>query len=257
MFDSVLGRGAQPTSRGFFRGAIVSVTVHVAVLGLGVYLSVHKPKALEKPIAPIVLLQPPRLQAPPPPKLPSVQDPSVHPKPAQKKSPAILESETPPVERDPPPSQPSSSNAEPGPSTGDATGAPGGTGTGPSTCGGLGQPPCGTAPPCGGPGQPCAPEGGETVLPFIPGMVRPTLLSGDEVPTPPREAITAKVEGLVLASCTITATGSVTHCRILKGLPYMDDVILSNLQARKYTPIMYQGRPVSVEYKFPFRIVAQ
>ncbi|WP_394841334.1 energy transducer TonB [Pendulispora brunnea] len=257
MFDSVLGRGAQP-SRVFFRGAIVSVTVHVVVLGLGVYLSVHKPKAMEKPIAPMVLLQPPPLQ-PPAPRPPAVQTPSVPAKPVQKKPNIIQDTETPPVEKDPAPTQ-SASSAEPGPSTGDtsnASGAVGGTGTGPSTCGGIGQPPCGTAPPCGGPGQPCAPEGGETVLPFIPGMVRPTLVSGDEMPTPPREAIMAKVEGLVLASCTITATGNVTHCRIIKGLPYMDDAILSNLQARKYTPIMYQGRPVSVEYKFPFRIVAQ
>jgi len=256
MFDSVLGRGAQP-SRVFFRGAIVSVTVHVAVLGLGVYLSVHKPKAVEKPIAPMVLLQP-RLQPPPPPlqarTLPAPNHEQTHR--VEKKPNTIVEPDqkTPPREENPPPTQ-GSASAEPGPGAG--TGASDGTGTGPSTCGGIGQPPCGTAPPCGGPGQPCAPEGGETVLPFIPGMVRPTLLAGDEVPTPPREAVMAKVEGMVIASCTITTTGSVTHCRIVKGLPFMDDAILSNLQGRKYSPIMYQGRPVSVEYKFPFRIVAQ
>jgi len=86
-------------------------------------------------------------------------------------------------------------------------------------------------------------------------MARPRLLSGEERPQPSREALLAKVEGTALATCTITASGSVMNCRMVKSLPFMDEVILSNLEARKYTPVLYQGQPVAVKYLFTFRFV--
>ncbi|WP_394821964.1 energy transducer TonB [Pendulispora albinea] len=126
----------------------------------------------------------------------------------------------------------------------------------PACCGGPGEPACAPAKAavCGDPGMPpCPPT--TTAIPFGAGMVRPTLTAGEEQPQLSREALEAKVEGLVIAKCTITTEGTVTNCKLIKTLPFMDEAIKNNLMARKYTPVMFQGHPVSVEYTFTFRIV--
>ena len=56
-----------------------------------------------------------------------------------------------------------------------------------------------------------------------------------------------------LARCTITVTGSLTDCRIIKGLPFLDQAVLSTLAGQKYTPVMYQGHAQSVFYTLKFR----
>ncbi|RKH58751.1 hypothetical protein D7V93_16290 [Corallococcus llansteffanensis] len=43
-------------------------------------------------------------------------------------------------------------------------------------------------------------------------------------------------------------------CRIIKGLPYMDDAVLSALQSRHYQPMTYQGRAVNVAYTFNIKL---
>jgi len=248
--------------------------VHVALLGAGVYLSLHGTKALKKPASVLLFKLPPPLPppAPPPPAGQNLQSVNVRKNPPPiKAADTIIDPKEPPTEGPKnPAAEPQGTGTEAAtcggvgqPSCGAACGGPGQAACGPA-CGGIGQAACGAAcggigqaacaPPCGGPGQPCG-AGGETVLHFNDTMVRPTLLAGEERPQPSREALMAKVEGLVVASCTITSGGSVTNCRLIKSLPYMDDAVLSNLQARKYTPVMFQGRPVSVEYKFSFRIV--
>ncbi len=50
MFDSVLGHGTVPKSR-FGTGAVVSVLLHVAVLGMAIYLSTRPARSQEKEIA--------------------------------------------------------------------------------------------------------------------------------------------------------------------------------------------------------------
>jgi serine/threonine-protein kinase len=92
-----------------------------------------------------------------------------------------------------------------------------------------------------------------TVLPFGPEMTRPTMLSGSD-PVFTREAIVAGVEGMMIAKCTITTAGTLQNCRIVKGLPYMDQAMLDALATRKYTPVMLQGKPVAVEYVFNVRL---
>jgi protein TonB len=94
-----------------------------------------------------------------------------------------------------------------------------------------------------------------SVLPFGPDMSRPVLLSGSE-PAYTREAALAKVEGTVIARCTITVAGTLESCRILKGLPFMDRSMLDALATRRYTPVVYQGHPVAVEYVFNVKLVA-
>ena len=93
------------------------------------------------------------------------------------------------------------------------------------------------------------------VLPFGPDMSRPVLLSGSD-PIYTREALVAKVEGVMVARCTITVAGNLENCRILKGLPFMDRSMLDALATRRYSPVVYMGRPIPVAYVFNVRLAA-
>jgi periplasmic protein TonB len=94
---------------------------------------------------------------------------------------------------------------------------------------------------------------GEEVLPFGAGMTLPELLNGAALQYT-REALEARVSGTVIARCTITWEGSVANCRIIKGLPYMDGAVLDALTTRRYRPVHFQGRPVSVSYTFNVKL---
>ncbi len=98
-------------------------------------------------------------------------------------------------------------------------------------------------------------SGATRVLPFMDGMTRPELLSKVD-PQYTREARDANVEGLILAKCVIGTTGTLSACRIMKGLPLMDQAVLAALPRWRYSPVLYQGRPVAVEYLIPVRLVA-
>jgi protein TonB len=71
-----------------------------------------------------------------------------------------------------------------------------------------------------------------------------------------QEAKAARVEGTALLKCVITVEGTLTNCRIIKGLPYMDKAILEMLKQWRYTPVMFQGHPVSVDYPITLHLVA-
>jgi serine/threonine-protein kinase len=110
-----------------------------------------------------------------------------------------------------------------------------------------------TAPPTGAPSpaQPAATA--PAVLPFGPEMSRPTLISGGEL-SYPREAILAGVSGTIVTKCTVTAEGTLRNCRIIKGLPFLDKAALDVLATRRYSPVTYQGKAVSVEYVFNLKV---
>lgn len=91
------------------------------------------------------------------------------------------------------------------------------------------------------------------VISFSPGMTRPTLISGEPLRYPP-EALEARIQGLIIARCTLTCLGEVKHCRILKGLPHLDQAAIAMLESRRYSPVRYEGRPITVSYNFPIRI---
>lgn len=99
-------------------------------------------------------------------------------------------------------------------------------------------------------------SGDTQVMPFMDGMTRPTLISKVD-PQYTREARNADVQGLILTKCVITTTGSLQKCRIVKGIPLMDQAVLSALAQWKYSPVLYQGKPAAVEYLIPVRIVSQ
>jgi protein TonB len=90
---------------------------------------------------------------------------------------------------------------------------------------------------------------GEDVIPMPAGMKPPRLVSGPQLAYT-REALEARVEGTLIVRCIITRQGETEDCRVLKGLPHLDESVLGALEARRYTPVTFQGRPVSVIYNF-------
>lgn len=95
---------------------------------------------------------------------------------------------------------------------------------------------------------------GEEVVPFVSGnMTPPSLLSGAPLQYT-REALEARVSGLLIARCVITREGEVEHCKVIKGLPHMSEAVVSALETRRYNPVQYQGRPISVTYNFHVKL---
>lgn len=95
---------------------------------------------------------------------------------------------------------------------------------------------------------------GEDVVPFSFGtMEPPKLITGASIQYT-REALEAHVSGLLIARCTITREGDVENCKIIKGLPHMNEAILDALATRRYTPVQYQGKPISVTYTFNVKL---
>ena len=94
---------------------------------------------------------------------------------------------------------------------------------------------------------------GTEVLPFGSGMTPPVLLGGQNIDYTP-EARVARVEGTLIAKCVITVDGSVRDCRVIKGLAHMDAAVVEALHSRRYRPVTFQNRPVSVSYVFTIRL---
>jgi len=92
------------------------------------------------------------------------------------------------------------------------------------------------------------------VLPFMDGMTRPKLVSKVD-PDYTREARDAGISGLILTKCVITVHGSLERCRIIRGIPLMDQAVLASLSQWRYSPVLYQGRATAVEYVIPVRLV--
>jgi TonB family protein len=101
---------------------------------------------------------------------------------------------------------------------------------------------------------PTAKPAAPAVMPFGEGMSRPVPIAGPS-PVYTREAREAKVGGTVIAKCVITQSGSLSGCRIIKGVPHMDGAVLEALARAKYQPVMYQGNAVAVDYVFSLKLV--
>ncbi len=95
---------------------------------------------------------------------------------------------------------------------------------------------------------------GDGPVPFQEGMARPVELKGKDI-VYTREALEAKVQGTMVVKCVITKEGVVDNCRIIKGLPYMNEAVVSALKERQYKPISLGGQPVDVDYVFNLRLV--
>jgi serine/threonine-protein kinase len=96
---------------------------------------------------------------------------------------------------------------------------------------------------------------GDGPVPFQEGMPRPVELQGKDI-VYTREAMAARVEGTMVVKCTITKKGQVENCRVIKGLPHMNEAVVQSLQSRTYKPILLRGQAVAVDYVFNIRLVA-
>ena len=240
MFDSVLDRGAGPRGR-FGTGAVVSVVLHVVLFAVAIYLSTRPPPLEEKEVE--VTFK--AAMAPPPPP-PAASKPKTTPKKPVKKPDTIVQPkeipqekppEQEPVEEPPAPEEPTEEAVEGGVEGGVAGGVVGGV-VGGVLGGVLGGQVGGT---------------GTDVLPFGAGMTRPEKIGGPS-PQYTREALEARVQGLMIVKCVITTEGKVEKCRIIKPLPHMEQSVLDALYAQRYKPVTFQGRPVQVDYTFNIKL---
>jgi len=74
-------------------------------------------------------------------------------------------------------------------------------------------------------------------------VTRPDKLIGLSIKYP-RAAMKAKVQGETSVQCTIRSDGRNTNCRILKGLPYLDEAVLRAVEAARSEPIRVNGKAV-------------
>ena len=90
-------------------------------------------------------------------------------------------------------------------------------------------------------------------------MVRPRLIAGEEMPifSPGQIIANRNHSTLLLARCTIHIDGTVSHCTMICSNPMLEESVLSNLKARRYSPALFRGRPVEIPYVFTFRIIGQ
>jgi periplasmic protein TonB len=235
MFDSVLGRGVAAPVR-FGTGAVVSAFTH-ALLVAGALILSMQPAKESKPEIVINFpdFRPPRGGGAPAASPEPVRRRKIQPR-TFPKSVLVQPSILPPPDPTPPPVD----NHPPGPDAPSAIGVSGSGGPGPDLGG-------------EGPGGDGGGGGGEVEV-FTGEMTRPVQLEGRD-PQYTREALEAHVEGVMVARCVITTAGRLEGCRILKPLPHMEQAVLASLATRRYTPVMYQGRPVSVQYVFQIRLV--
>ncbi len=246
MFDSVLRKG-ELTGRSN-AGTLLSVLLHVGLVAVLLRLATT-PEA--PPLLPTVhvghpvIFAEPRPAAPPLPRghtsaarvpqkpagKPDLVQPTAVPAPAIELAPALA-----PAELD-------DAFDEGGSDEGTADGRPGGVahGTAEGVPGGRG---IGVAAPA-----PVAVASAPAPVEFTDEMTRPRMLSGPPLAYS-EKALEREVEGQMIVKCVVTTEGIVRACRVLKGLAFMDSLVVQNLLARRYSPALFRGRPIAVDYTF-------
>lgn len=91
---------------------------------------------------------------------------------------------------------------------------------------------------------------------FEAGMTRPVLDPNNAPVRFTAEARAARVQGLMVLRCVISLDGRLESCRVVQGLPYMNETVLETVSTWRVTPVRYQGQVVTVEYEIPLRLVA-
>ena len=87
---------------------------------------------------------------------------------------------------------------------------------------------------------------------FQSGMTSPVRISGTD-PAYPMRARTRGISGTVVMRCVVTETGLAQNCMILKSPAYLDEAVLAASRSWRFTPVVWQGRPVSVNYVFKYK----
>lgn len=246
MFDAVLNRHKSGPSR-FGRGMLITVGAHVAALIVVVWAS-HRAGSVVNEIGTDVRFVAPAPPPPPPPPPPAgggaMEAPKTDKPKVQPKKDVVVESKK--REPTPEPEQKPSDDSSKGESGGVAGGVPGGVAGG-VVGGQVGGVVGGTL------GGQVGGTGSTEIVPFGEGMTRPPPLDPDEIQYT-SEARAARASGVMIVRCTIQKDGSVTNCRVLKSVPAMEQAVLSALQRHRTPPILFQGRPVSVDYTYTIRL---
>lgn len=250
MFKSVIER--QRAGR-LGTGVWVSIALHAALFGAVLFISAMPQKPADPPVQePLVLRleQPPRVaKGSPAPAQPKAATTPPRPRPRNKDRvptrvpPPVVDTPPKPVEAVASTDTSTSTDelAEPG-----DDGVPGGHPEGYEDSTVIGVPYV----PNLGPGQGGT---GTDILPFGASMTPPRLMGSPGIEYT-HQALAARVEGTMIAKCVITVRGDVKDCRIIKGLPHMNESVLDALHNRRYSPVQYQGRTVSVSYVFTLKL---
>lgn len=75
-------------------------------------------------------------------------------------------------------------------------------------------------------------------------------------PDYPEAGQKARVQGLVLLECVISPAGRVTHAKVLRGIPLLDQAAIDAVRQWEYAPTLLDGQPVPVimTIKVEFRL---
>jgi len=57
------------------------------------------------------------------------------------------------------------------------------------------------------------------------------------------------------AYCVVHKDGSVSNCKMVCSHHLFDETVIETVQARRYTPVTFRGRPIDAPYVFQFRMV--
>jgi protein TonB len=243
MFDSVtiLGR----SRRRFGAPAAVSIALHVLIILLAIpattAIRVAQPP---RPEHPFVLLTPRR---PTVAAAPQGATPAAKPAPVRRKKthkplvPAVVIAPTAIPMAEPPPAEPPAPASAQPPAQHEALARPDGIAGGMGTAGASSA---GTA--MLGQGGPI--EFDDAL------MSPPERLSGPD-PDYTYLARAYEVQGLMVVKCVVTTMGVVRDCRVLQGLPYMNEAVVEALLRRRYAPArLANGTAVDVDYTFRIRL---
>lgn len=240
MFDFVLTGGEVPKSR-FGVGAVISIAVHAMLVAIVFYFTTRpapeKPQDLE-----VRFFAAPPMLPPPPAPLPAGQPTTPRSETKILKKPRVIIQPRQIPEEKPKEAEPKPPSEEPG--------APGGV-EGGVVSGVVGE----TAGGAAGGAVGGAVGGQPELLSFGDGMSRPIADPGNRPPQYSREALEARIEGLMLIKCIITTAGELKNCRVLRSLPHMEKAVLEALSKWRFTPVTFQGRSVAVDYVIPVRLV--
>jgi protein TonB len=58
----------------------------------------------------------------------------------------------------------------------------------------------------------------------------------------------------MLVRCVVGLDGKVRDCQVLKALPFMERAVLDALERRTYSPALFEGKPIEVQYTFRIQL---
>jgi len=245
MFDSLVTARKLPKTR-WAVGWSITTVAHAVAVSMAIWFSAYQKLASERqPEVAVSFVKPPPPPPPPPPPAKKKATPKkiiAKPKP-QMVQPKVVPVEKPPDVLPPPePEQPEEADDDEGVEGGVEGGVAGGVIGG--TLGGIVGGQVGTAPPPPPPPEPV--EWSET-------MTLPRVLSAPQIQWT-QKALEKEVEGLMIVKCVLSIEGVVHDCRVLQSLPFMDKAVVQALERSRYTPAMFQGKPIEVKYTFKIRL---